>query len=59
MFESVEGRSDGCTDGRRLESHPISSPRAFGSGELKMVIWPDIYDVMCTRIVSCGIMYII
>ena len=23
------------TDGRRLESHPISSPRAFGSGKLK------------------------
>ena len=23
------------TDGRWLESHPIGSPRAFGSGELK------------------------
>ena len=23
-------------DGRRLDSHPISSPRAFGSGELKI-----------------------
>ena len=31
MFESV----DGCTDGRQLESHTISSPWAFGSGELK------------------------
>ena len=26
MFESVDGRKDGW---RRLESHPISSPRAF------------------------------
>ena len=32
MFESVDGR----TDGRRLESHPITSSRTFGSGELKM-----------------------
>ena len=32
MFESVNG----WTDGHRLESHTISSPRAFGSGELKM-----------------------
>ena len=31
MSDSVNGR----THGRRLESHPISSPRAFGSGELK------------------------
>ena len=31
MFESVNGH----TDGHRLESHPISSQRAFGSGELK------------------------
>ena len=30
------GRTDGLTDGRRLESHTISSPWAFGSGELKM-----------------------
>ena len=29
MFESVDGRTDGRTHGRRLESHPISS------GELK------------------------
>ena len=27
-------RVNGHTNGRRLESHPISSPRAFGSGEL-------------------------
>ena len=26
MFESVDGRTDGQTDGWRLESHPISSP---------------------------------
>ena len=25
---------DGSTDGRWLESHPISSPGVFGSGEL-------------------------
>ena len=30
MFERV----DGCTDGRQLESHPISLPGAFGSGVL-------------------------
>ena len=38
MFESVDARTDartdGRTDGHRLESHTISSPRAFGSGEL-------------------------
>ena len=39
MSESVNGR----TDGRRLESHPISSPRAFGSGELKMWLLPYLY----------------
>ena len=27
---------DRWTDGRPLESHPISSPSAFGSGELKI-----------------------
>ena len=32
MFESVDAR----THGRRLESHTISSPWAFVSGELKM-----------------------
>ena len=31
------GRTDAHTDGRRLESHTISSPWAFGSGELKMI----------------------
>ena len=30
MSESVNGRMDG----RRPESHPVSSPRAFGSGKL-------------------------
>ena len=33
-------RTDGCMDGRRLESHPISSSRAFGTGELKRQV-PD------------------
>ena len=36
MFESVDTQTDGCTDGRRLESQTISSPWAFGSGELKI-----------------------
>ena len=40
MFESVDARMDAQAhqwmDRRRLESHPISSSRAFGSGELKM-----------------------
>ena len=36
MFESVDGRTHGRTHGRRLESHTISSPWAFGSGELKI-----------------------
>ena len=31
------GRTDARTDGRRLESHTISSPWAFGSGELKII----------------------
>ena len=38
MFESVDGRMDSRTDGRRLESHTISSPWAFGSGELKIQV---------------------
>ena len=38
MFESVDGRTDGRTHGRRLKSHTISSPWAFGSGELKKKI---------------------
>ena len=33
MFERVDGQ----TGGRRLESHAISSPRAFGSGQLNAV----------------------
>ena len=32
MLESVYGR----TDGRQLESHPVISPEAFSSGELKI-----------------------
>ena len=46
MFESVDARMDAQTHGRRLESHTISSPRAFGYGELKMfvcLIWFDSY----------------
>ena len=38
MFESVDAR----TDGRRLESHTISSPSAFGSGELKKKFDPPV-----------------
>ena len=34
MFESVDAQTDARTDELRLESHTISSPRAFGSGEL-------------------------
>ena len=34
LSESVNGR----TDGRRFVSHPISSPRAFGSDELEISI---------------------
>ena len=37
MFESVDRRTDRRTDGCPLDSHPISSPWAFGSGELKSV----------------------
>ena len=36
MFESVDRLTDGQTDGRPLDSHPISSPYAFGTGELKI-----------------------
>ena len=36
MFEGMNRRTDGRRHGRRLESHPISSPGAFGSGELKL-----------------------
>ena len=38
MSESVNRRTDGCWH----ESHPISSPRAFGSGELKM---PTLHEI--------------
>ena len=34
MFESVDARTNIRTNGRQLESNPISSPRAFGSGKL-------------------------
>ena len=34
MFESVNRCTDRRTGGRQLESKPISSPMAFGSGEL-------------------------
>ena len=44
MFESVNGQTDARTDGHRLESHPISSPRAFGSNELKKL---DIRQSAC------------
>ena len=33
MFESMDAKTHARTDGRRLESHPMSSPGAFGSGE--------------------------
>ena len=35
--QQVSHRGYGRTDRRRLESHPISSPGAFGSGELNTV----------------------
>ena len=47
MFESVNGCTDRCTDRRRLESHPISSPGAFGSGELK--IWQHVFVPLVTQ----------
>ena len=37
MFESVNARMDRRMEGRQLESHPLSSPGVFGSGELKLV----------------------
>ena len=36
IFESVNAQTDARTDGRRLESHPKSSSRAFGSVEIKI-----------------------
>ena len=41
MFEGVN--TDTQTDGHRLESHPISLPGAFGSGELKNDGMTDIW----------------
>ena len=41
MFESVNGRTD-----RRLECHTISSPGAFGSGELKTECVTRIYIIV-------------
>ena len=48
MFESVDARTNRRTDGRRLESHTISSPWAFGSGELKMkeLEWSQHYSLI-------------
>ena len=40
MFESLNARADG----RRLESHPINSRIAFGSGELKTYLGCDRCD---------------
>ena len=39
-FENVDGRrTDGRrTDGRRMPVYTINSPRAFGSGELKIFL---------------------
>ena len=34
-FESVNDADADDEDGRRTNAYPISSPRAFGSGELK------------------------
>ena len=52
MFESVDAR----TDGRRLECHPISSYRAFGSGELKtynfVYYYPGLFS--CNKIRFSG-----
>ena len=45
MFESVDRRAD--LDGRPLDSHPISSPGAFGSGELKIQL--DLDEPACCR----------
>ena len=37
MFESVDARTDAQTHGCWPVSHPISSPGAFGPGELKII----------------------
>ena len=39
LSESVNWHTNGRTNRRLLESQPISSPRAFGSGELKIEFW--------------------
>ena len=39
-------RMDAWTEGRRLKSHPISSPRAFGSGELTMSLRQSTWTCM-------------
>ena len=49
MSESVNGPTNGQTHRRRLESHPISSPRAFGSGELKKHVIILSYTYACKR----------
>ena len=50
MFESVDARTDGQTHGRRLESHTISSPWAFRSGELTKANHSDIVsDAVYTK----------
>ena len=36
MFENAYGRTDGQTDGRRLDSHPISSP-CEPSAQVKLI----------------------
>ena len=36
MFESMDAQTHARTDGRWFESHPMSSPGAFGSGEQKV-----------------------
>ena len=38
MSERVNAQTDACTHGPRLESHPISAPRAFSSGELIKIV---------------------
>ena len=38
MFESMDTLTDAQAYGRRPKSHPISTPGAFGSGELKNLV---------------------
>ena len=51
----TDGRTNGRTDGRRIDRYTISSPWAFGSGELKIAEthWadnrlPPVYQMECT-----------